>query len=142
MVPRQAAREKPHPITMSKKIPVSAPQQPLQSPFAALDSAGLPEGPADVPAPSSRPPNRSEKRTRHRIVLRREKSNRGGKTVVVVSQLPTHLSPPELENLCRDCRKSLGCGGSLQGREIELQGDQPDRVRAFFEKLDYVVVGP
>jgi translation initiation factor 1 len=123
---------------MSKKIPVSAPQQPLQSPFAALDSAGLPEGPAELPAP----PNRSEKRTRHRIVLRREKSNRGGKTVVVVNQLPTHLSPPELENLCRDCRKSLGCGGSLQGREIELQGDQPDRVRTFFEKLGYVVVGP
>lgn len=124
---------------MSKKIPVSAPQSPLQSPFAALDSAGLPEGPAEVPAP---PPNRSEKRTRHRIVLRREKSNRGGKTVVVVSQLPTHLSPPELENLCRDSRKSLGCGGSLQGREIELQGDQPDRVRAYFEKQGYVVVGP
>ncbi len=75
-------------------------------------------------------------------MLRREKSHRGGKTVVVVSQLPTHLSPPELENLCRDARKSLGCGGSLNGREIELQGDQPDRVKAYFEKLGYVVVGP
>ena len=62
--------------------------------------------------------------------------------MVVVSQLPTHLSPPELENLCRDTRKALGCGGSLQGREIELQGDQPDRVRAHFEKLGYLVVGP
>jgi len=127
---------------MSKKIPVSAPQQPLQSPFAALESAGLPEGPSTVPSPPTGQANRAEKRTRHRIVLRREKSNRGGKTVVVVSQLPTHLSPPELENLCRDSRKSLGCGGTLQGREIELQGDQPDRVRAFFEKLGYVVAGP
>lgn len=121
---------------MSKKIPVSAPQQPLQSPFAALDPTGLPEG-CDVPNPKSKTQN-----PKFRVVLRREKSHRGGKTVVVVSQLPTHLSPPELENLCRDCRKALGCGGSLQGREIELQGDQPDRVRAHFEKLGYLVVGP
>lgn len=123
--------------TVSKKIPVSAPQAPLQSPFAALDSTGLPEGSVIEPAKPEAPA-----RKKHRIVLRREKSNRGGKTVVVVGQLPTHLSPPELENLCRDARKSLGCGGTLQGREIELQGDQPDRVRLFFEKLGYQVVGP
>lgn len=122
---------------MSKKIPVSGPQAPLQSPFAGLDSTGLPEG-SIVEATKPAAPAKKK----HRIVLRREKSNRGGKTVVVVSQLPTHLSPPELENLCRDSRKALGCGGTLQGREIELQGDQPDRVRAYFEKLGYVVVGP
>jgi len=125
---------------VSKKIPVSAPQTPLQSPFAALDSTGLPEG--SLAEEKSKLDNRKSKISRHRVVLRREKSNRGGKTVVVVSQLPTHLSPPELENLCRDARKGLGCGGTLQGREIELQGDQPDRVRAYFEKLGYTVVGP
>ena len=123
---------------MSKKIPVSAPQPPLQSPFAALDPAGLPAGPAETAPPAIPAPAKKK----HRVVLRREKSNRGGKTVVVAGQLPTHLSPPELENLCRDTRKALGCGGSLQGREIELQGDQPDRVRAHFEKLGYLVVGP
>lgn len=127
---------------MSKKIPVSAPQQPLQSPFAALDSTGLPAGPASVEESKIQNPKSKIPRPRHRVVLRREKSHRGGKTVVVVSQLPTHLSPPELENLCRDSRKSLGCGGTLQGREIELQGDQPGRVRAYFEKLGYLVVGP
>ncbi len=123
---------------MSKKIPVSAPQQPLQSPFSALDISGLPEGPSTPEEPRDAKPRKAS----HRVVLRREKSNRGGKTVIVVSQLPTHLSPPELENLCRDARKGLGCGGSLQGREIELQGDQADRVRSFFEKLGYQVVGP
>lgn len=99
---------------------------------------GLPEGrlPAEVEPPAAGKPRR------HRIVLRREKSHRGGKTVVVVSQLPTHLSPPELESLCRTARKALGCGGSVQGRDVELQGDQPDRVRAYFEKLGYGVAGP
>ena len=123
---------------MSKKIPVSGAQSPLQNPFAALSSEGLPSGEI-VPPPSPAPEATGKKRPR--IVLRREKSQRGGKTVVVVSQLPTHLSPPELENLCRAARKGLGCGGSVQGREIELQGDQPDRVRAFFEKEGFTVGG-
>lgn len=122
---------------MSKKVPVSAPQAPLQNPFAGLSSDGLPEGeitPPPNPAPAA-------KARRHRIVLRREKSQRGGKTVVVVSQLPTHLSPPEIENLTRAARKALGCGGCVSGREIELQGDQPDRVRAYFERQGYDVGG-
>lgn len=125
-------------LPVSKKIPPSAPQPPLQNPFAGLSSEGLPEG-SIAPAPSPAEPAAKKRR---RVVLRREKSNRGGKTVVVISQLPTHLSPPELENLCRDARKALGCGGCMQGREIELQGDQPDRVRAYLEKLGYLVVGP
>jgi translation initiation factor 1 len=117
-----------------KKIPVSAPQSPLQNPFAQLTSDGLPEGPAQSPASLSNP-------KRHRIVLRREKSHRGGKTVVVVSQLPTHLSPPDIENLMRAARKALGCGGTVNGREIELQGDQPERVRTFFTHDGYEVGG-
>jgi translation initiation factor 1 len=118
---------------MRKKIPVSAPQQPLQSPFSALDSAGLPEGPSD-PLPS--------KLRKARIVLRREKAQRGGKTVIVVSQLPTHLSPSELMALVREARRALGCGGSVRGREIEIQGDQAARVRCHFEALGYEVAGP
>lgn len=88
---------------------------------------------ADAPAAS---------RKKFRVVLRREKSQRGGKTVVVISQFPTHLSPPELDNLLKKAKKSLGCGGALSGREIEIQGDQPDRVRRFLEDHDFSVVGP
>ena len=99
--------------------------------------SGLPEGPAE---PIASPAPVAAKK-RHRIVLRREKARRGGKTVVVVSQLPTHLSPPEIENLLKEARKALGCGGTVMEREIELQGDQPDRVRAFFEEKGYAVGG-
>ncbi len=124
---------------MSKKVPVSGPQAPLQNPFAALSSEGLPEGAIAESAPVA--PSAPVGKKKPRIVLRREKSQRGGKTVVVVSQLPTHLSPPEIENLCRTARKGLGCGGTVQNREIELQGDQVDRVRAFFEKEGFTVGG-
>ena len=120
------------PRSMSKKIPISVSQQPLQSPFSALSSEGLPEGPENPPLVAKRKP---------RIVLRREKSQRGGKTVIVVSQFPTLLSPQEIENLLRDARISLGCGGSVQGREIAIQGDQAERVRRHFEKLGYEVGG-
>ena len=119
---------------MSKKIAISVPQQPLQSPFSTLSSEGLPEGPAN--------PSPSVVKRKPRIVLRREKSQRGGKTVIVVSQLPTHLSPPEIENISRAARKALGCGGSVQGREIEIQGDQAERVRRHFEEQGYEVAGP
>jgi len=119
---------------MSKKIPVSVPQQPLQSPFSALSSDGLPEGPEN--------PLLSIGKRKSRIVLRREKSQRGGKTVIVVSQLPTHLSLSEIENLSRAARRALGCGGSVRGREIEIQGDQAERVRRHFEELGYGVAGP
>lgn len=67
---------------------------------------------------------------------------RGGKTVVIISQLSTHLSPPELENLAKKARKSLGCGGHVVHREIEIQGDQADRVKAFLRKEGFDPVGP
>ncbi|MET0253527.1 MAG: translation initiation factor [Terrimicrobiaceae bacterium] len=119
---------------MSKKIPVSAPQQPLQSPFSTLSSAGFPE----VPAHSA--PSRAKKK--FRVALRRERAQRGGKTVIVVSQLPTHLSVFEIEGLASGARRELACGGAVRGREIEIQGDQAGRVRHYFEALGYEVVGP
>ena len=119
---------------MSKKNPISAPQQPLQSPFSTLSSAGLPEGPGDsAPAPA---------KTKFRVVLRRERAQRGGKTVIVVSQLPTHLSVSEIEQLARGVRRELACGGAVRGREIEIQGDQAQLVRRYFEAFAYEVVGP
>jgi translation initiation factor 1 len=119
---------------MNKKIPISAPQQPLQSPFSSLSSAGLPEVSVDS-APSSA-------KKKFRVVLRRERAQRGGKTVIVVSQLPTHLSLSEIDELARGVRRDLACGGAVRGREIEIQGDQAGRVRRYFEALAYEVVGP
>jgi translation initiation factor 1 len=126
---------------LSKKIPVSGVQAPLQNPFAALEPSAFPEvDMVPTSAPVINPPHGKVKR--HRVVIRREKSQRGGKTVVVISQIPTHLSPPEIENLLKKAKKSLGCGGTLAGREIELQGDQPDRVREFLEGQGFAVAGP
>ena len=122
------------------KIPIhtSAPTEGFAAtPFAALDATAFPETPETEVSVAAK----SKPEKKYRVVLRREKAQRGGKTVIVVSQFPTHLSPPELENLAKRARKSLGCGGQLVGREIELQGDQPERVRAFLDSEGFAPVG-
>ena len=116
------------------RIPVSAPAPAFASPFSALEIAGLPEGPKDVPPPKT-------EHKKGRVVLRREKSGRGGKTVIVVSDFADHFTLDDIAEFARAARQSCGCGGTCNRREIELQGDQPDRVRAFFEKEGFRVAG-
>ena len=62
-----------------------------------------------------------------KIVLRRERKGRGGKTVTVVSGLA--LSPARLAELARALRKGLGCGSTVEGETIVLQGDIADRTQ-------------
>ena len=107
----------------------------IQSPFASLSIEGLPDGPAES-MQRALPPTKLG-----RVVLRREKSERGGKTVVVVSDFATHLMESEIAEFARKARQSCGCGGTVRGREIELQGDNPAQVRAFFEKAGFRVAG-
>jgi translation initiation factor 1 len=122
---------------VSKKIPVSQSPSPLAAnPFAALQMDGLPPGEEIAP----QPPKRGAKH-RGRVVLRKEKSRRGGKTVIVAGDISTHLSVIEIENLARKAKQACGCGGTVAGREIELQGDDPARVRHFFESEGFLVAG-
>jgi translation initiation factor 1 len=121
----------------SKKIPVSQSQSLLATnPFASLAMENLPPG-EDAPSAASK---RVEKK-KPRVVLRKEKSQRGGKTVIVVGDIPTHLSPIEIENLARRVKQSCGCGGTVAGREIELQGHDPMRIRRVFENEGFRVDG-
>lgn len=98
------------------------------NPFAKL--AGLREAlpPGQVPeaAPETSKPPTTEKKAPSRAVLRYERKGRGGKEVTVIEQLA--LSEAELEAWCRDARKALGCGGSVEGDAIALAGDQRKRL--------------
>jgi translation initiation factor 1 len=57
-----------------------------------------------------------------------ERKGRGGKEVTVVDKLG--LGPAALEAWCRDLKQALGCGGSVDGELIVLQGDLRTRVPA------------
>jgi translation initiation factor 1 len=76
-----------------------------------------------------------------RVVLRRETAHRGGKTVVVVDDFATHLPASVIEKIAKKLRASCGCGGTVKGRTIEIQGDQPARVRAVLEAEGFQVAG-
>ena len=122
---------------MKPRIDTSGRQAALQSPFAALHLDGLlPEGPSEPITAAPEPPRKNG-----RVILRREKAQRGGKTVVVVSGFENHINNPEIERLAREARQSCGCGGTVRDREIELQGDNPKKVRAFFENAGFRVGG-
>ena len=83
------------------------------------------------------------KNSRGRLILRREKKDRGGKVVVVVSGfagLPGANSVM-IANLAKELKGKLGCGGSFDRQEIVLQGDRCAAVNALLEELGFRVDG-
>jgi len=105
-----------------KRIATHATTKPLAKLQDAFPELDLPEG-SDQP--------RSADQTAvplwklGRVVLRRETAHRGGKNVIVVDQFATHLPLSVIETIAKKIRVSCGCGGSVKGRIIEIQGDQP-----------------
>jgi translation initiation factor 1 len=93
-----------------------------ESPFAKLEGLRdqLPPGKAPAEKPAPKGPARA--------VIRMERKQRGGKEVTVVDKLA--LPPAELEKWCRELKQALGCGGSVDGELIILQGDLRQRLPA------------
>lgn len=71
------------------------------------------------------------------VRVMRTKQGRGGKTVTLVTGLPG--SPTELENVLRELKRQCGTGGSLEGRDLAIQGDQRERVVTALEKAGHKV---
>jgi len=124
-----------------QKIDLTPSGQGLNNPFASLNMGGeLPPGPVEVPAPaqSSEPPKPSKF---GRVVLRKEKAHRGGKTVIVIHDFAPNISLKYIESLAGRLKAACGCGGTAKDRTIEIQGDQPGRIRAFLEEEGFRVAG-
>jgi translation initiation factor 1 len=122
-----------------ERIPVQPAPGGLNDAFAGLNVAGLPAGPAD-PAPSAVRELKNPAKL-GRVVLRRETAHRGGKSVVVVYDFATHIPLTKIENLGRKLRSACGCGGTVKGREIEIQGEHVTRVRELLEAEGFRVAG-
>jgi len=146
-----------------KKVDVSRPAASLQSnPFALLgelDSLkNLPPAPEPEkkekascdPATAGSPGQQvvratpsTPKKSRGRLILRRETKDRGGKVVVVVSgftELPG-ANAVMIANLAKELKGKLGCGGSFDRHEIVLQGDRCAAVCSLLEELGFRVDG-
>ena len=122
-----------------KKIETNAAQPGLNAAFSQLDLGGLPAGPA--PEAAAPVPPKASPRKLTRVVLRREKAHRGGKTVIIVHDFPPHLPLAAIDELAKKLRTACGCGGTVKDREIEVQGDQPARIRAVLEKEGFQAAG-
>ena len=97
---------------------------PFNNPFGKLQGArdALPEGPKRI---------EKEVKGPARAVVRMERKGRGGKEVTVVEQLG--LPAKQLDLWLKALKQSLGCGGTVDGDTLVLQGDQRDRLPALLE---------
>ncbi len=107
------------------KIPTGGGESLGQNPFAALNPAGLPAGSAQ-PIRSPQPAVRNQQ-NRGRVDIKRTTAGRGGKTVTIVTGF-TGIGLPEKESLCKKMRNACGCGGTVKDGDIEIQGDQREKI--------------
>lgn len=113
-------------MSTSGKVPTDGGQGLGQNPFGALNSAGLPSAPPSSPAPASGAAQVPAK-NRGRVDIKRSTAGRGGKTVTVVSGF-TGIGLPEKESLAKKIRNACGCGGTVKDGNIEIQGDQREKI--------------
>ena len=121
------------------KIPLApASKQPFNNPLAGLGNllpqAGLPvqaaAALAPAPVPDNAVPAQDLWRAQGKLVLRREKKGRGGKTVTVLSG----LSGMDLQAVAQDLRKAMGCGAVVEGDTVILQGAQGERAAVWLQE--------
>lgn len=99
-----------------------------QNPFGALAAlrGTLPEGADAAPADRAVSNNAA---LAGKIVVRRERKGRGGKTATLVEGVA--LQGEALEAFGREMRQSLGTGGNIEDSVIVISGDQVERAIAW-----------
>lgn len=74
-----------------------------------------------IPEPTPKP--------KHPIKIIKEKRRSSFVTLI----LNYSLSEAQLKELCSILKQQLACGGSVKEKSIELQGDQVEKVKAYFK---------
>lgn len=102
----------------------------------SLPQAVQPTTPA-TPAATAKP---SAPRKPTRAVIRLERKGRRGKEATIIEKL--ELTASELDEWCRELKRALGCGGSVEGEAIVLQGDLRQRVATILaDRVERVTIG-
>ena len=118
------------------RIDTNPAQAGLNQAFAGLSLGRLPEGPEEPQVPAESKPVK-----RGRVVLRKETAHRGGKAVIVAYDFEPQITGEMIEELARKLRNACGSGGTVRDRVIEIQGDQPGKIRQVLEAEGFRVAG-
>lgn len=119
-------------MNKKQRVPTDGGQALTHNPFANLNDAALPSGPAAIPADVAVPAssvNRATNRgkNRGRVDILRQTAHRGGKTVTVVTGF-VGIGLPEKERLAKAMQQACGTGGTVKEGRIEIQGDRREVV--------------
>jgi len=112
-------------MSASEKIPTNGGAGLGQNPFAGLSGTGLPSAPQTNRPPAAAKPEPG--RNRGRVDIKRTTAGRGGKTVTLVTGF-VGIGLPEKEQLAKKMRNACGCGGTVKDGDIEIQGDQREKI--------------
>lgn len=124
--------------------PIAAAPVAEKSSSAPVSAAQLP---ARTPEPTPRPAPEPGKKSRGRLVLRRETKHRGGKAVIIVRGFEElrDFDAAAIEALAKQLKQSLGCGGTVEREggkpEIVLQGDRAAKVAELLRDRGFRVDG-
>lgn len=104
------------------------PGQVSTSPFGALTALRGTLAPGEDTAQDPSPPD-ARAPLAAKIVVRRERKGRGGKTATLIEGVA--LQGAALEGFAREMRQALGTGGGIEDAAIVLAGDQVERAIAW-----------
>ena len=71
------------------------------------------------------------------VRIRRESKGRGGKAVSIITGLG--LDAAALKQLAKELKKLCGVGGAVKQWDIEIQGDQRERLKTALEARGFTV---
>jgi translation initiation factor 1 len=119
------------------RIPTDGGQALGSNPFGNLSSMGLPSAPPATAQPDAR--KEAPVRHRGRVDIKRTTAGRGGKTVTLVTGF-VGIGLAEKEALAKKMRNACGCGGTVKDGDIEIQGDQREKVAQILTEAGFRAV--
>lgn len=124
-------------MTSNNKISTDGGQGLGQNPFGALSGAGLPAAsPQPVASKLAPATPAAPTKNRGRVDIKRTTAGRGGKTVTLVTGF-VGIGLPEKESLAKKMRNACGCGGTVKDGEIEIQGDQREKIAQILSEAGF-----
>ena len=111
--------------------PMDEKEKPFHNPFEALRGLAVPAPVTGDAAPPPAPALPDGSKLIPRAIVRLERSGRRGKEVTVVEHLA--IATAARDEWLKALKAALGCGGSVEGERLVLQGDQRKRLPALLQ---------